>query len=102
MPGTYVLTAKAGAQTLGNQVDIEFLDISQIHSHVNVSKREVRADGQDYAEMEVTLRDRLVRPYTHVHVRLVPETGSPLIEADRMSTRLKSSYVANSYAVFCL
>jgi len=86
IPGTYVLTAKAGIQTLGNPVGIEFLDISQIHSHVNVSKREVRADGQDYAEMEVTLRDRLERPYTHVHVRLVPETGSPIIEAIRERT----------------
>src|SRR5690625_7616962 len=36
--------------------------------------------------MEVTLRDRLVRPYTHVHVRLVPETGSPIIEAIRERT----------------
>src|SRR5690625_2609738 len=86
IPGTYVLTAKAGIQTLGNPVGIEFLDISQIHSHVNVSKREVRADGQDYAEMEVTLRDRLERPYTDVNVKLIPEIGRPSIEAIRERT----------------
>src|SRR5690625_6584523 len=34
--------------------------------------------------------------------RIAPEFVSALFEKDRKSTRLNSSHVANSYAVFCL
>jgi len=85
-PGTYVLVAKAGSQTLGNAVGIEFLDVSEQHSKVILSKGEVSADGEDYAEVEVLLRDRLERPYTDVNVKLIPEIGRPSIEAIRERT----------------
>jgi len=100
IPGTYVLTAKAGIQTLGNPVGIEFLDISHSYSYFTLSKAEVQSDGLDFAEVEVTLRDRLLRPYSNINVQLVAEGGNPVIDVIRETTdsdgkalfRVRNSY----------
>src|SRR5690625_3221638 len=53
---------------------------------------------------QLTRTERLDRlPFTRAHGKLLGASGVGwALDADRKSTRLNSSHVANSYAVFCL
>src|SRR5690625_4961191 len=100
IPGTYVLTAKAGVQTLCITVGSESLDISPSYSFFALSKADVQVDGLVFAEVEVILRDRLVRAYSLINVQLVAEGGNPVIDVIRETTdsdckalfRVRNSY----------
>src|SRR5690625_6870622 len=63
---------------------------------MSVMGRECRASGQSYAERQCALRER-----DGVSSGVDPQSG-PAGREDRKSTRLNSSHVAISYAVFCL
>src|SRR5256885_8920812 len=63
--------------------------------------------GQQHHSLDhrvITLRDRREQPQSHALVRedLLDDRGAPDDEADRKSTRLNSSHLVISYAVFCL
>src|SRR5690606_41352959 len=68
-------------------------------AHVLLVAARADHDQSHIAELGFGLRERLDEPVT---VLVLPQRGDEQHERDRKSTRLNSSHVKISYAVFCL
>src|SRR5256885_3917559 len=80
-------------------------DIEQVVLHAAQQFRLARTGGQQEAEDAVQLIDAAERLDAAVvlrHARAVAQAGVAGVAGDRKSTRLNSSHLVISYAVFCL
>src|SRR5690625_6854551 len=93
-------TTRLGDMSSTSKLDLRLLayaDCDEANSHIGVALASSHGDA--------SLSPELVRVLTHIQNDLFDvgaDLSCPVMDEDRKSTRLNSSHVAISYAVFCL
>src|SRR5439155_8902359 len=92
------LQVAAGPEPVGDRVaERQDSDLAR-----SLPRLELRTDEAERVDVADPSRQPGVGPEPPLHYRIVDAGREEVVLADRKSTRLNSSHVAISYAVFCL
>src|SRR5690625_6612209 len=85
------------------EIIVEQLDVEEDKVTMEASFREdLEADSLDVVELVMELEDEFDLEIADEEAEKINTVGDAVNFIDRKSTRLNSSHVASSYAVFCL